>query len=629
MRVLQKLFSLLLIAVVLLCGCDTKKVTDRRRIPVETFFRNPEESNFQLSPDGQKLLFLKRTDFRLNLFCRHLKTGLEYQLTNKKLNDIENFYWVNNQRIVYIDDIEGKQSCQLYTVRADGSHRVNLTPYADIRVYIIDGRVYNGNEMLVSFNQRGSNLFDVYRLNMETGVTKRVVENNGRITKWYADSKGDIRMALEVVNGQNRLLFRSNVTEEFQTLLTPKPEDKFVPLTFMPNDQRFYALSNRKRDKMALVAIHPSLPDSETVIFENANTDISEFNFGPRSHRLIDVAYRSSRLETWPVDSFSLKTDRYFRSRFPDKSFRILSTDSGDRRYIVKVFSDKLPGQFFLFDSKTDTLRQLSDINPDINPQQMAESRLIYIPASDGGVITAMLTMPQVLPNGPIPFVVYVNQTATYNIGTFDPLAQFLANRGYGVLQVYYRGINGFGKRYRATGFRDYASRSLEDVVESSEWLIESGFATKGGIAVYGAFFGGFAAMNAAIRRPDLYACTVSYAGFYNLLSYVEGVPEYFKPYQMMLFEMMGNPREDSLNMRQNSPYYQTSKIKKPVFIYHGMYDPRVSYRETNRMVGKIRKNKIEVEYMLVSNEGRGMKKEENRLEFYRKLEGFLARHLY
>lgn len=619
----------LLAALALLTACDTKKVTDRRQIPVETFFRNPEESSFQLSPDGQKLLFLKRTDFRLNLFCRDLRTGLEYQLTNKQQNDIENFYWVNNQRIVYIDDIEGKQSCQLYTVKSDGSGRVNLTPYADIRVYIIDGRVYNGNEMLISFNQRGSNLFDVYRLNMETGVTQRVVENNGRITKWFADPQGQIRMALEVVNGQNRVLFRNNPKEAFQPILMPKPEDKFVPLTFMPNGERFYALSNRKRDKMALVTINPAAPDSETVVFENANTDISEFNFGPRSHRLIDVAYRTSRLETWPVDTFTWSTDRYFRQHFPDKSFRILSTDSGDRRFIVKVFSDKLPGQFFLFDSKTNNLRQLSDINPDINPQQMAESRLIYIPASDGGVITAMLTMPQVLPNGPIPFVVYVNQTATYNIGTFDPLAQFMANRSYGVLQVYYRGINGFGKRYRATGFRDYASRSLEDVVESSEWLIESGFATKGGIAVYGAFFGGFAAMNAAIRRPDLYACAVSYAGFYNLLSYVEGVPEYFKPYQMMLFEMMGNPREDSLNMRQNSPYYQTSKIIKPVFIYHGKYDPRVSYRETNRMVGNIRRNNIEVEYMLVNNEGRGMKKEENRLEFYRRLEGFLARHLY
>ncbi len=613
----------------LLISCDTKKVTDRRRIPVETFFRNPEESNFQLSPNGKKLLFLRRTDFRLNLFCRDLHTGLEYQLTYKKQNDIENFYWVNNKRIVYIDDIEGKQSCQLYTVKSDGTSRINLTPYADIRVYIIDGRVYNGNEMLVSFNQRGSNLFDVYRLNTETGQTQRVMENNGRITKWFADQKGIIRMALEVVEGKSRLLYRQSETDSFKTLLTPRLEDKFVPLTFKHNSNKLYALSNRNRDKMALVTIEPTAPDSETVVFENANTDISEFNFGSRTHRLIDVAYRSNRLETWPVDVFTKKTDRYFRNRFPDKSFRILSSDSIDRNFIVKVFSDKLPGQFYLFDTQKETLRQLSDINPDINPQQMAESRLIYIPASDGGVITAMLTMPQVLPNGPISFVVYVNQAATYNIGTFDPLSQFLSNRGYGVLQVYYRGINGFGKRYRATGFRGYAGRSLEDVIESSEWLIESGFATKGNIAVYGAFFGGFAAMNAAIRRPDLYACSVSYAGFYNLLSYVEGVPEYFKPYQMMLFEMMGNPREDSLNMRQNSPYFQTSKIQKPVFIYHGKYDPRVSYHETNRMVGSIRRNKIEVEYMLVSNEGRGMKKEENRLEFYRKLEEFLARHLH
>jgi len=210
----------------------------------------------------------------------------------------------------------------------------------------------------------------------------------------------------------------------------------------------------------------------------------------------------------------------------------------------------------------------------------------------------------------------------------FNPEVQFLANRGYAVLQMNFRGSTGYGKNFVNISYKQWGRTMQNDITDGVKWLIDQGIADKNRIAIYGGSYGGYATLAGLTLTPDLYACGVDYVGVSNLFTFMNTIPPYWEPMREMFYEMVGHPVKDSIWLAEVSPVLHADRIKVPLLIAQGANDPRVNKNESDQMVEALKKRGITVEYMVKDNEGHGFRNEENRFDFYRAMEKFLANHI-
>jgi dipeptidyl aminopeptidase/acylaminoacyl peptidase len=261
--------------------------------------------------------------------------------------------------------------------------------------------------------------------------------------------------------------------------------------------------------------------------------------------------------------------------------------------------------------------------------EDMAEMKPISFRTRDSLLVNGYLTLPKGRTKKNLPVVVMPHGGPdSRNSWGYNSEVQFLANRGYAVFQVNFRGSKGYGKKFWTAGFKEWGGKMQDDITDGVRWLISEKIADSSRIAIYGYSFGGFSALHGLISRPDLYRCGASYSGFTNLFTYLKDIPPYYRPYQQMYYEIVGNPEIDADYFRAVSPVFHTDKIKAPVLIAQGARDPRVNMNETNQFVKELKKRKVPVTYILKDDEGHSFRKIENRLEFYRELEIFLDKNL-
>jgi dipeptidyl aminopeptidase/acylaminoacyl peptidase len=210
----------------------------------------------------------------------------------------------------------------------------------------------------------------------------------------------------------------------------------------------------------------------------------------------------------------------------------------------------------------------------------------------------------------------------------FNPEIQFLANRGYAVLQMNFRGSTGYGRKFWEASFRQWGRTMQDDITDGVKWLVKEGIADSSRIAIYGASYGGYATLSGITKTPELYACAVDYVGVSNMFTFMNTIPPYWEPYRKMMYEMVGDPKKDSLFLAEVSPVYHVDKIKCPVLVAQGANDPRVNKAESDQIVEQLRKQGVAVEYIVKDNEGHGFYNQENQFDFYRSMEGFFDKHL-
>ena len=291
--------------------------------------------------------------------------------------------------------------------------------------------------------------------------------------------------------------------------------------------------------------------------------------------------------------------------------------------------NDRTLGAYYLLDARARTLTHLFEISPWLDEQNMATMRPIRFSARDGLTIHGYLTLPPGSASKSLPLVVHPHggPWARDRWG-FDPELQFLANRGYAVLQVNFRSSAGFGRKFLEAGFGQWGLSMQDDITDGVRWAIDEGIADPARIAIYGGSYGGYATLAGLTKTPDLYACGISYVGVSNLFTWIESIPPYWKPYLEMIHEMVGHPERDSEQFETTSPYFNADKIVAPLFVAQGANDPRVPKQESDQIVEALRSRKVEVTYMVKENEGHGFLNEENRFDFYREMERFLDRWL-
>ncbi len=607
-----------------------------KHIPLEDFFRNSEQTAFQLSPDGTYLSYMAPYADRMNVFVR--KTGdtssPALRLTGETDRSVAGYMWADNGRILFMKDTDGDENYQLYGVNTDGTNLRAYTAFPGVRTTLIDDLEEQPGYVLIGLNRRNPEVFDPYRLNLETGELTLLAENPGNYQGWMTDHQGRLRVATAIVDGVNtQVLYRDTEDEPFRPVLTTNFRDVVSFMEFTPDDREVYAATNLGRDKMELVRMNPATCEELELLYANERYDISSISYSRRRKKLLSV-YCTGHKE--PVRHYFDEEERIFRERvqahFPGQRLGIADSDKAEEHYLIYVGGDRTRGAYWFYDVKTDTVTHLADLAPWLHKEEMNEMRPVKYTSRDGLEIEAYLT----LPNGlkledarDLPVVVHPHGGPwARDCWGYSSEVQFLANRGYAVFQMNFRGSTGYGRRFLEASYKQWGLKMQDDITDGVNWLIGQGIADARRVAIYGGSYGGYAVLAGLTLTPALYACGIDYVGVSNLFTFMNTIPPYWRPVLEMMYEQVGHPETDKEQLAATSPALHADRIVAPLFIAQGAKDPRVNKAESDQMVEALRQRGVEVEYMVKDNEGHGFANQENRFDFYRAMESFLAKHL-
>lgn len=607
-----------------------------RPIPLEDFFRNSERTGYQLSPDARHISYLAPWNDRLNLFVRPIdRPDTEaVRLTAETERSLAGYMWADNERLIFSKDTAGDENYQLYGVRLDGSDLRAYTAFEGVRSGIIDDLEEQPDFILICMNRRNPEVFDPYRLNLTTGELTLLAENPGNYQGWMTDHDGKLRAAVAIVDGVNtQLLYRDTEEEPFRPVLTTNFKDVVSFMEFTPDNREVYAATNLGRDKTVLVRMNPATCEELELLYEDDRYDVESISYSRKRKKLLSV-YCTGHKE--PVRHYFDEEERLLRKRigehFPGRRFGMADSDKAEEHYLVYVGGDRTRGAYWLYDATTNQVTHMADLAPWLDEAEMNEMLPVDYTTRDGLHIEAYLTLPDGLSldearNLPVVVNPHGGPWARDTWG-FSSEVQFLANRGYAVFQMNYRGSTGYGRRFLEASYKQWGLRMQDDITDGVKWLIGQGIADPARIAIYGGSYGGYATLAGLCFTPELYACGIDYVGVSNLFTFMQTIPPYWRPMLEMMYEQVGNPETDREQLAATSPALHAENIRVPLLIAQGANDPRVNKAESDQMVEALRQRGITVEYMVKDNEGHGFHNQENRFDFYRAVAKFLQAHL-
>ncbi|MDB2539215.1 S9 family peptidase [Flavobacteriales bacterium] len=632
---LSNIFSLIILTFSLFsCVNENAKqkineIVIAKEIPLEDFFKNPEKSSYQISPDGSFYSFMAPYKKRMNIFIQKIGDSSASQLTFEEARDIAGYFWPNNEQIVFLKDEAGDENFHLFGVNIDGSNPIDFTDFEGVRAQIIDDLPDQKDFVIIGLNKRNKQVFDPYRLNLKTGEISMLAENPGNIQGWMFDHDGKLRIATAIVDGVNQsILYRENEEDEFKTIITTNFKEGFNPQFFTFDNKNIIGSSNLGRDKSAIVEFDPITAKEVKVLYANDDYDVNGVGYS-RKRKVITAAYFESwKSERHYFDSTSKATFEKIQKQLAGYEIGITGVNKDENILILRTYSDKSLGAYYIYNSEDDKMEKIVNVSPWIDENEMSNQLPIAYQSRDGLKINGYLTLPkgynmENAKNLPVVINPHGGPWARDSWG-FNPEIQFLANRGYAVLQMNFRGSTGYGRKFFEASFKKWGREMQDDITDGTQWLIDKGIADSTRIAIYGGSYGGYATLMGLVKEPKMYAAGVDYVGVSNMFTFMKTIPPYWEPMLEMMYEMVGDVEKDSTMLREVSPVFHVDKIKAPLFIAQGANDPRVNVDESDQMVRAMKEKGIEVEYLVKKDEGHGFRNEENRFEFYRAMEKFL-----
>lgn len=613
------------------CKSNEEKETPAPLLEMTTFFKNGEKSSFRISPDGN--YFSYRADYKgkMNIFVQKVDDTTATRVTNDTLRSIGGYFWKGN-RIVYTQDVGGDENFQLFSVKADGTDLKALTPFPGIRTDIIDALLEipgREKELIVGINKRVKEYFDPYAINIETGALTLLYDNKENYDAWVTDNTGTIRLASKTDGVNITWNYRNTDKDSFTPLITTSFRESFSPSSFDKDNKNIYVLSNVGRDKSTLVEYDPAAKKEVKEIFGNKDYDLSSIFYDRKKQVLVNATWEAEKTEEHFFDKEWEDIQKGLQQKFEGYLVNVVSYDDARTKGVVWIGSDRLPAKYYLYDFSSKESKEVANPMPWIDERQMSHIKPIVYKSRDGMDIHGYLTLPLGIEAKNLPVVINPHGGPWARDGWyFNPEVQFLANRGYAVLQMNYRGSTGYGKKFWEASFKQWGKTMQDDITDGVEYLKKEGIADPNRIAIYGASYGGYATLAGVTFTPDLYAAAVDYVGVSNMFTFMNTIPPYWKPYLNMFHEMVGNPKKDSLLLAEVSPALHADKIKTPLFIAQGANDPRVNKAESDQMVAALKAKGVDVEYMVKNDEGHGFHNQNNQYDFYGAMEKFLDKHL-
>lgn len=629
----QRLLSVTVLAMLLFAACKSKVAKEDKPpvIPVENFFKNPENFSWSISPDGEYISYLSPHKGHTNVFVRKITDTTAIPVTNDSVRNIYDYQWKGN-RILYLQDIGGDENFQLFSVGLDGKGLKPLTFFPKVRTMILDDLRYvpgKEKEVMIQMNKRDPRFFDPYSINIETGEIKVLYQNDKNYDGWYTDHTGLIRIATKTDGVNTTFYHRATEAAPFDSLLTTTYKDNFGIQFFSFDNKNIYATSNIGRDKTAIVEYDLAAKKEIREIYSNPDYDVNGLSWSPRRKVLESVNYTSWKTEFHFLDKEAESEYNKMQAKFKGYEVGLYGNNDAEDKFVVWTGNDKLAAKYYFYDKKTGETKFLSDAFPWLKEEDMAERKPIEYKSRDGLTIHGYLTLPKGIEAKNLPVVINPHGGPWFRDSWgYNGEAQFLANRGYAVLQMNFRGSTGYGKEFWLKGAKEWGKKMQDDITDGVQWLISEGIADPKRVAIYGGSYGGYATLAGVTFTPDLYCCAVDYVGVSNMFTFMKTIPPYWEPYKAMFYELVGDPVKDSALLAEVSPAFHADKIKTPLFIAQGANDPRVNKAESDQMVEALKKRGIEVEYMVKDDEGHGFANEKNSIDFYKAMENFFAKHL-
>lgn len=602
-------------------------MADVTLIPLEVLFGNPERAGAQISPDGTRLSYVAPLDGVLNVFVGNIGAGDDHPVTHDTDRGIRNYVWAHdNRHILYVRDRDGSENFRLYDVDLDTGVERDLTPFDDVRCGIIKLPKRFPNDVLVGMNKDNPQLHDVYHLDLTTGELRKVVENPGFVG-WVVDNDLRVRGAVQpTAEGGTTILVRDDEDSEWRTLLDVPPEDAETtgPIAFNRDGTAMYLLLSVGSNTTRLVTMDIATGAIE-VLAEDPVYDINDVILHPDTRELQAVTVYGERSEYRIFDE-SIRGDVEALEQLSPGELSISDRSDDDGTWLVAFDQDAGPVKFYTWDRATQTPTFLFDHRPELNDYPLVPMEPFSFTSRDGLTIHGYLSFPAGVERSGLPAVLNVHGGPWVRGGWgFDPEGQWLANRGYVAVSVNFRGSSGYGKEFLNAGNREWGAKMHDDLLDAVDHLVGKGYIDAKRVAIYGGSYGGYAALIGATFTPDVFACAVSMVGPSNLNTLLASFPEYWKPMIQLWHKRVG---EDPDFLWSRSPLSRVDAIKIPILIGQGENDPRVKRAESEQIVAAMAEHGIDHEYVMYENEGHGFAKPENRLDFYHRVDRFLAKHL-
>src|SRR5580700_9031345 len=430
-------------------------------IPLRDFFRNPERSGFQVSPDGNSISFMQPYQNRMNVFVRPRTGGEAVRVTSETERDVAGYFWKGSNRIVYLKDFKGDENYHVVAVDADGRNLVDLTPFEKVRAEIVDDLYDNEDEMIVSMNKRNPEVFDVYRVDLNTRELTLIAENPGNVTGWVTDHTGRIRLALATDGVNSSILHRPDESTPFKTVITTNFKEQIQPLFFDFDNKLLFASSNINRDKAAIVRIDPATAKEESVIFQHPEVDVSGLVWSRKRKVYTEVQFVAWKRERKFFDAEAEALQNELERQLPGYEIDLQSGNKEENIFVVAAWSDRTMGTRYLYEVASKKLTKLAEIAPWLPENDLTEMKPITYKARDGLTIHGYLTLPRGGGKN-LPLIVnpHGGPWARDSWG-YNSEVQFLANRGYAVLQINFRGSTGYGRKFWEASFKQWGKTML------------------------------------------------------------------------------------------------------------------------------------------------------------------------
>jgi dipeptidyl aminopeptidase/acylaminoacyl peptidase len=623
----------------LLCSCSAEKsaqAQDQALIPRSVFFGNPDKAMVKVSPDGSRLSFLAPHNDVLNVWVQTVGEDDAKPVTNATTRPIRNYFWAhNNNQIIYLQDRAGDENFHLYAVDLDAGEERDLTPYDNVQARFLASDRSFPDEILVMLNNRQPALHDVWRINTVTGEAAMITQNDDGFAGFGADADFNVRLASRIrkPDGALQSYTRPGNAGPWNELATWSNEDaaNSGPLEFTRDGKTLYVLDSRGVNTAELHAYNFGAgadgAGTYTLVTRNDKADINDVITDPATGKVQAAGSQYTRRQWTILDEAIQKDWDYLRS-IAEGDLMIGSRSEDDRTWIVSYTRDDGPVEYYLYDRPAKNAKFLFTNRSQLENLKLAKMKPVVVQARDGMDLVAYFTLPPSGPSTNLPMVLLVHggPWARDSWG-YNTLHQWLANRGYAVMSVNFRGSTGFGKQFMNAGNREWAAKMHDDLIDAVNWAVSERIADPARVAIMGGSYGGYATLVGLTFTPDFFACGVDIVGPSHVRTLLETIPPYWEPIKAMFETRVGRLDEPEF-LDQISPLTKVDAIRKPLLIGQGKNDPRVKESESIQIVNAMQAKGLPVTYVVFPDEGHGFARPENNTAFFAITEAFLAKHL-
>lgn len=606
------------------------KTSQKPLIPRDVLFGNPERISVKLSPDGTKLAYLAPHDGVLNIWVKPIGEGEAQAITQYGDRPLSGFSWSwNNEQILFGRDQNGDENTHVYVVDVDNHMIKDLTPFKDVNARVVERNRKRPDEVLVAINDRDPQYHDYYTINTRTGEQTLVQKNTENHAAYLFDPHWNIRGRVKMTP-DGGMMVEGYDEEGWFDFMAISMEDSMTtqPMGFNVAGDKIYALDSRGRNTAALVEM-PATRDGANqgnVLYVSEKADVGGVMMHPTTREPQAVMVNYLHQDWNPLDS-ELEKDLSALAKLDEGDFDITSRTADDRTWTISYMQDAGPVRYWLWDRDAQEGTYLFSHRPDLEKYELLTMESIEIPTRDGMTMPSYLTRPAGATSAtPMVLLVHGGPWGRDAWG-YNPMHQWLADRGYAVLSPNFRGSTGFGKDFINAGNLEWYGKMQDDLVDATEWAIENNIAQKDRIAIMGGSYGGYATLAGLTRDPELYAAGVDIVGPSHVATLLETIPPYWAPIKKM-FEARVGSLDDPEYLDSISPLTYVDQIQRPLLIVQGANDPRVKISESDQIVEAMESQNLPVTYIVFPDEGHGMDRPENMMAFNAITEEFLAKHL-